>query len=101
MLREASVAVCGGGHGLLAKALLAGVPVVMVPGGGDQWELANRVARQGSGVIVRPSTADALRAAVTRVLGDPRFAAAAAAAAATAGDVHDPVQVCHTALAEG
>jgi UDP:flavonoid glycosyltransferase YjiC (YdhE family) len=99
MLREASVAVCGGGHGVLAKALLAGVPVVVVPGGGDQWEMANRVARQGSGVIVRPSTADALRAAVVRVLGDPRFAAAAVAAAATARDVHDPVQACHNALA--
>ncbi|MEO6089629.1 MAG: nucleotide disphospho-sugar-binding domain-containing protein [Umezawaea sp.] len=99
MLREASVAVCGGGHGLLAKALLAGVPVVVVPGGGDQWEVANRVARQGSGMIVRPATADALRAAVVQVLGDPRFAAAAAAAAATAHDVHDPVQACRTALA--
>jgi UDP:flavonoid glycosyltransferase YjiC (YdhE family) len=101
MLREASVAVCGAGHGLLAKALLAGVPVVMVPGGGDQWEMANRVVRQGSGVIVRPSTADGLRAAVTRVLGDPRFAAAAAAAAATARDVHDPVLVSRTACAGG
>jgi UDP:flavonoid glycosyltransferase YjiC (YdhE family) len=101
MLREASVVVCGGGHGLLAKALLAGVPVVVVPGGGDQWEVANRVARQGSGVIVRPATVEALRAAVVRVLGDRRFAAAAAAAGATARDVHDPVQACRTALAGG
>jgi UDP:flavonoid glycosyltransferase YjiC (YdhE family) len=98
MLREASVAVCGGGHGLLAKALLAGVPVVLVPGDGDQWEMANRVARQGSGVVVRPSTSDAVRDAVARVLGDPGFAAAARAAGATARDVHDPVEVCRTAL---
>ena len=34
MLRDASVLVCGGGHGMLAKALLAGVPTVVVPGGG-------------------------------------------------------------------
>lgn len=99
MLREASVVVCGGGHGVLAKALLAGVPVVVVPGGGDQWEMANRVARHGSGVLVRPSTEDALRKAVARVLGDPRFAAAAAMAGATVADVHDPVQVCRQALA--
>ena len=100
MLREASVVVCGGGHGLLAKALLAGVPAVVVPGGGDQWEMANRLARQGSGVIVRPSTSDSLRDAVEHVLGDPGFAAAAAVAGATARDVRDPVQVCRVALAD-
>lgn len=96
LLREASVVVCGGGHGLLAKALLAGVPAVIVPGGGDQWEMANRVARQGSGLLVRPSTVDTLRAAVTRVLADPAFASAAALAGASAADVTDPVEVCAT-----
>jgi UDP:flavonoid glycosyltransferase YjiC (YdhE family) len=70
---------------------------VVVPGGGDQWEMANRVARQGSGVIVRPSTVDGLRDAVVRVLGDPRFRAAAAVAAASASDVRDPVQLCRDA----
>jgi len=101
LLRESSVLVCGGGHGMLAKALLAGVPVVLVPGAGDQWEMANRVARQGCGVIVRPSTVDGLRAAVARVLGDARFAAAAARVAATAADVRDPVEVCRSALVAG
>ncbi|SDW75036.1 UDP:flavonoid glycosyltransferase YjiC, YdhE family [Amycolatopsis xylanica] len=99
LLREAAVVVCGGGHGLLAKALLAKVPAVLVPGGGDQWEMANRVARHGSGVLVRPSTVDTLRDAVTRVLGDPRFAAAAALAGASVADVLDPVEVCRAALA--
>jgi len=99
LLRRSAVLVCGGGHGMLAKALLAGVPVVVVPGGGDQWEMANRVARQGSGLIVRPSTVDGLRHAVARVLGDPGFAAAAARAGATIADVRDPVEVCRAALA--
>ncbi|SDF75347.1 UDP:flavonoid glycosyltransferase YjiC, YdhE family [Lentzea fradiae] len=96
LLRQSSVLVCGGGHGMLAKALRAAVPVVVVPGGGDQWEMANRVARQGSGVIVRPPTEAGLRAAVTRVLDDPRFADAAAEAAASGNDVRDPVEVCRT-----
>ncbi|MEU0881421.1 nucleotide disphospho-sugar-binding domain-containing protein [Lentzea sp. NPDC005914] len=100
LLRESSVLVCGGGHGMLVKALLAGVPVVVVPGGGDQWEMANRVARQGSGVIVRPCTVDSLRDAVTCVLGDPRFAAAAARAASVEG-VRDPVEVCRAAVTAG
>ncbi|HUQ55036.1 glycosyltransferase [Lentzea sp.] len=98
LLRQSSVLVCGGGHGMLVKALRAAVPVVVVPGGGDQWEMANRVARQGGGVIVRPSTVEGLRDAVTRVLGDPGFAAAAARAAAAGSDVRDPVEVCRTAL---
>lgn len=98
LLRQAAVLVCGGGHGMLVKALRAAVPVVVVPGGGDQWEMACRVARQGSGVIVRPSTVDGLRDAVTRVLDYPGFGIAAARAAATIADVRDPVQVCRTAL---
>ncbi|CRK53152.1 Glycosyltransferase [Rhodococcus sp. RD6.2] len=94
LLASASVVVCGAGHGMLAKALLAGVPVVAVPGGGDQWELANRAARQGSAVVVRPLSRDALRDAVRQVLGDPSFAQAAQRAAQTAPDVEDPVTVC-------
>ncbi|WP_346132784.1 glycosyltransferase [Lentzea roselyniae] len=97
LLRESSVLVCGGGHGMLVKALRAAVPVVVVPGGGDQWEMANRVARQGSGLIVRPATVDGLREAVRRVLDDPGFAAAASAAADVA-DVRDPVEVCRAAV---
>ncbi|WP_191296559.1 glycosyltransferase [Lentzea cavernae] len=98
LLRQAGVLVCGGGHGMLVKALRAAVPVVVVPGGGDQWEMASRVARQGSGLVVRPSTVEGLRDAVTRVLDDPGFAEAAARAAATIADVRCPVEVCRTML---
>ncbi|MCQ4119425.1 glycosyltransferase [Rhodococcus tibetensis] len=98
MLQKADVVVCGGGHGMLAKALLAGVPVVVVPGGGDQWELANRAARQGSAVIVRPPSPEALRAAVEQVLSDATHAEAAHRAAKTIAEVDDPVEVCRAAL---
>lgn len=100
ILRHASVVVGGGGHGLLAKSLLAGVPIVTIPGGGDQWELANRAARQGSSVLVRPLTAEAVRAAVEQVLNVPSFTEAARKAAADASVVSDPVRVCHEVLAE-
>lgn len=99
LLSRADVMVCGGGHGAVAKALLAGVPMVLVPGGGDQWEIANRVVRQGSGQLVRPLTAEALGAAVSEVLGATKYREAAVAAAATAGQVADPVRVCQDALA--
>ncbi|MBM7414856.1 MULTISPECIES: glycosyltransferase [Nocardiaceae] len=100
LLPLASVVVCGGGHGMLAKALSAGVPVVVIPGGGDQWELANRAARQGSATIVRPVSVDAVADAIDRVLGDPTYAAAAARAAATAAAVKDPVAVCRSVIAD-
>ncbi|MCX2965436.1 glycosyltransferase [Gordonia aquimaris] len=93
VLTDATLAICGGGHGMLAKALKAAVPVVTVPGGGDQWELANRVRRQGSGVLVRPLDVGSMAAAVRQVLSDPGFAAAAAQASGSAREVADPVRI--------
>lgn len=98
LLARADVMVCGGGHGIVSKTMLHGVPLVTVPGGGDQWEIANRVVRQGSGPLLRPLTADALVAAVSEVLADPSYRAAAQRAAASIGSVADPVRVCHDAL---
>lgn len=99
LLSHADLVICGGGHGMVAKTLLAGVPMVVVPGGGDQWEIANRVVRQGSAQLVRPLTAEALARAVREVLGTPRYREAARRAGATVADVGDPVRVCHEALA--
>lgn len=99
LLSRADLLICGGGHGTVAKSLLAGVPMVVVPGGGDQWEIANRVVRQGSAQLVRPLTADALAASVRDVLGSARYREAAVRAGASAAGVADPVRVCHDALA--
>jgi UDP:flavonoid glycosyltransferase YjiC (YdhE family) len=99
LLSCADVVVCGGGHGMVAKTLLAGVPMVVVPGGGDQWEIANRVVRQGSARLIRPLTVEALVAEVTEVLSTSRYRDAARRAGASADNVADPVQVCHDALA--
>lgn len=98
LLTHADVLICGSGHGIVAKSLLAGVPMVLVPGGGDQWEMANRVVRQGSAELIRPLTGETLAAAVGQVLSGPGYRAAAQAAAATAAQVSDPVQVCRDAL---
>jgi UDP:flavonoid glycosyltransferase YjiC (YdhE family) len=99
LLSRADLIVCGGGHGIVSKALLAGVPLVTVPGGGDQWEIANRVVRQGSGLLVRPLAGEALATAVSAVLASPSYREAAGAAGAGVAEVADPVRVCHEALA--
>jgi len=80
LIRAASAVICGSGHGILAKALIRGTPVVTVPGGGEQWENAARIRRSGAGVRLIPQflTPRRLARAVRRVTQDPRFAAAAA-----------------------
>ncbi|MBV8347594.1 MAG: glycosyl transferase, partial [Mycolicibacterium sp.] len=99
LLVHADVVVCGGGHGMVSKTLLAGLPLVVVPGGGDQWEIANRVVRQGSARLVRPLTAEALVDAVGDVLASPRYRDAARRAGASVAGVADPVRACQEALA--
>jgi UDP:flavonoid glycosyltransferase YjiC (YdhE family) len=99
LLSRADIVVCGGGHGMVTKTLLASVPMVVVPGGGDQWEIANRVARQGSARLIRPLTPEVLVTEVAEVLASPRYRDAARRASAGAAGVADPVRVCHDALA--
>ena len=101
LLRQADVVVCGAGHGMLSKTLLAGVPMVVVPGGGDQWELANRVVRQGSARLIRPLSAEALISGVAEVLSDPGYREAARRAGESIAGVADPVAVCRAAMGAG
>lgn len=86
LLDEAAVAVGPGGGGFVAKSLVRGVPLVVVPLMGDQRETAGRVAYRGVGrsLLPRRCTATTLRLAVERVLTDPRYAERASAVAADA-----------------
>lgn len=79
VLAAADVVVCGAGHGILAKALARGRPVLTVPGAGEQWDNACRVRRLGAGLVLRPGQVDAerLRRALRRLLTRPGYAAAA------------------------
>ncbi|MFE0747400.1 glycosyltransferase [Gordonia sp. NPDC058843] len=99
VLAQADLLICGSGHGILAKAMLASVPVVAVPGGGDQWELATRIRRAGAGRVVRPVTTDAVVEAVCAVLDDPAYSRAARAIGDSVTDVVDPVAVVRRVLA--
>ena len=68
--------VCHAGHGTLARSLASGVPVVACPAGGDMAENAARVSWAGVGVSLphRFTTPRGMRAAVGKVLSDPRYA---------------------------
>ncbi|HEY2718201.1 MAG TPA: nucleotide disphospho-sugar-binding domain-containing protein [Solirubrobacteraceae bacterium] len=54
ILRRAACVVCHGGMGITQKALAAGVPVVVVPFGRDQYETARRVEVAAAGVRLTP-----------------------------------------------
>jgi UDP:flavonoid glycosyltransferase YjiC (YdhE family) len=54
VLEHAAVVVCSGGVGLVQKAVAAGVPLVIVPLGGDQPEIARRVVELEAGVRISP-----------------------------------------------
>jgi MGT family glycosyltransferase len=75
---ETAVVVTHAGMGTVTRALAAGVPLVCVPMGRDQLDVAARVVYHGAGVRLRPSAKpDAIRAAVERVIGEPSFRTAA------------------------
>ena len=74
VLREAALAVTHGGHGVTIKSLAAGVPVVSLPMGRDQLDIAARVAHAGAGVRLEPTAAPAeIASAVEQVLGEPTY----------------------------
>ena len=86
----ADLVVCHGGHGTVARALGAGVPVLCCPAVGDMAENAARVAWSGAGLMLpwRLMGAATLRLTVRRMLGDPAFGARAGAIGAWARE-HD------------
>ena len=78
VLPHCSAVITHGGHGTVMKALIAGVPLIVVPLGRDQPDNAGRVVYVGAGIRLRKNaSADALRTAISRVIDDPRYRAAA------------------------
>ena len=75
----ADLVICHGGHGTVARALGAGVPVICCPAVGDMTENGARVAWAGAGLMVpwRLTGVASLRAAVRRALSDPGLGARA------------------------
>jgi UDP:flavonoid glycosyltransferase YjiC (YdhE family) len=85
-MSAADLVICHGGHGTVARALAAGVPVLSCPAVGDMAENGARVQWAGAGLTVpwRLTTPAALRAAVRRLLTEQRFTERAAEIAAWA-----------------
>lgn len=99
ILPRATAVVCHGGMGITQRSLTHGVPVVVVPFGRDQLEVANRVEYAGAGVRLSPKNLDpsSLRSAVRRAValeeGARRMSAvfANSGGAAAAADAYEEV----------
>jgi UDP:flavonoid glycosyltransferase YjiC (YdhE family) len=75
VMPEASLVICHGGHGTVARALAAGVPVLCSPHVGDMAENSARVAWAGGGLMLpwRLVATAPVRVATRRILGDASF----------------------------
>jgi MGT family glycosyltransferase len=75
LLSQVDLVVTTGGAGTVMAALAAGVPLVVIPTEWDKFENAQRVAEAGAGLRLplRHCTPERFRAAVDRVLTEPRF----------------------------
>ena len=88
IMPEASLVICHGGHGTVARALAAGVPVLCCPHEGDMAENSARVAWAGVGLMLpwRLLASGPVRWATRRMLADPGFASLAAKIATWSAD---------------
>ncbi|GLW98877.1 glycosyltransferase [Microtetraspora sp. NBRC 16547] len=73
-LRHAAVTITHAGHGTAVKSLAAGVPLVCVPLGRDQVEVARHVELAGAGITVSKNASPrTIARAVDRVLHEPSY----------------------------
>ena len=78
VLRHASLVITHCGHGVTIKALAAGVPLVCLPMGRDQLDVAARVVHAGAGVrLDQAAPPDEIASAARRVLADDSYRDAA------------------------
>jgi MGT family glycosyltransferase len=78
VMKEVSVVVTQGGHGTVSRALLNGLPQLVLPNGRDQDDNAARVEAKGAGLRLAPTASEEeIAAAVNRLIREPHFTAAA------------------------
>ncbi len=78
-LIEAADLVIASGSGTLTTALLAGIPVLVLPANAEQSMFARRVEDAGAGMALGSETAVTVADAIRRLLHDATFRAAAGA----------------------
>lgn len=79
LLAEAALFITHGGHGSVIRPLMAGLPLLVLPGLRDQRDNARRVVHRGAGLMLeRGAAPDAIAEAVRTLLAGPDCREAAA-----------------------
>ena len=76
-LLDTAALVIASGSGTITTALLAGVPVLVLPANAEQGMFSRRVEEMGAGIAVGAKTVAILSGAIHRLLNDALFRAAA------------------------
>jgi UDP:flavonoid glycosyltransferase YjiC (YdhE family) len=80
VMKEVSLVITHGGHGTVTRALLNGLPLLVIPMGRDQADNAARVVARGAGLTLGDdATANEIAVAVGRLVREEAFQASAAA----------------------
>ncbi len=78
VMKDISLVVTHGGHGTVSRALWHGLPLLVMPMGRDQDDIASRVQAHGAGLTLPPDASEtAIASALNRLITEPHFAAAA------------------------
>jgi MGT family glycosyltransferase len=78
VMKEVSMVVCHGGHGTVSRALLHGLPLLVVPMGRDQFDNAMRIEFHGAGLFLPPGASETqIATAMNKILDGPKFRSAA------------------------
>jgi len=98
LLRDVDVVVCHAGAGTTYGALSAGIPLVVLPQGADQFAVADRAVAAGAALRLLPeeTTPERLRQAVTSVLTDSTCRDNAAKVAAQIADMPTAAEVAES-----
>jgi MGT family glycosyltransferase len=78
VMKKVSLVVTHGGHGTVSRALWHGLPLLVMPMGRDQNDIALRVEAHGAGLILPPGAPETeIAAALSRLAREPQFGIAA------------------------
>ncbi len=78
VMRDVSLVVTHGGHGTVSRALWHGLPLLVMPMGRDQYDIASRVRAHGAGLTLPPDASETeIATALSRLITEPQFAVAA------------------------
>jgi MGT family glycosyltransferase len=78
VMQEVSLVISQGGHGTVNRALVNGVPLLILPMGRDQGDNAARVEAKGAGLRLPPAASETeIASAAARLILEPDFRIAA------------------------